>query len=275
MQGRHPAARSTPVAVHYFFLLGNASRPCDCLATSPIAASAAAGAAGTTVHPAPFLTYVREDDDYATLARRLGTISGDPEWAAARLAVVVKTIPHFIPRPALSSVANNAASSKSAAAGSSCTAGAATTDPKEEEETETEVESSESPMLGDDTEGGGSGGEVEPETTNSNMIGPQPNPLPATAGGSSSSSGGGSGVQQQQPLSLAALPTPWAMLCEHFPAHIAQPGQYARMRLKLYNINGTGGNAARRNNNFPQLGIQRLVAGAGAGAGANVTTKGR
>ena len=47
----------------------------------------------------PFLSYVREDDDYYSLCRRLTEISGEADVEKYRLAVVFDKVPYFIPKP--------------------------------------------------------------------------------------------------------------------------------------------------------------------------------
>ena len=48
----------------------------------------------------PFISYVREDDDYDSVVARFGLITGEPEseWKNYRLAVVHNKTPFFVPR---------------------------------------------------------------------------------------------------------------------------------------------------------------------------------
>jgi len=80
---------STAVYVLNFTLLGSMVRPCD----------------SSTFFP-PCVTYVREDDDCDTFARRVASIVGDDDWAKYRLAVVgADKSPRFVPRSSASSAA--------------------------------------------------------------------------------------------------------------------------------------------------------------------------
>jgi hypothetical protein len=48
----------------------------------------------------PFISYVKEDDDYETVVKRLGVVTGEieAEWKAYRLAVVSNKTPFFVPQ---------------------------------------------------------------------------------------------------------------------------------------------------------------------------------
>ena len=88
MQGRHPRIRSMIIAVYSFTLLGNLVDTCDALDYKP------------------FLSYVREDDDYPSLCKRLSEISGESDLDKYRLAVVSgDKVPHFIPKPTATAAA--------------------------------------------------------------------------------------------------------------------------------------------------------------------------
>ena len=82
MQGKHPKIRSMIISVYSFTLLGNLVDTCE------------------VVDYKPFLSYVREDDDYYSLCRRLTEISGEADVEKFRLAVVFDKVPYFIPKPA-------------------------------------------------------------------------------------------------------------------------------------------------------------------------------
>lgn len=84
MQSRHPRIKSMIVSVFSFTLLGNVVQPCD-----------------MEHFGGPFVTYLREDDDYDSFSARLRAISGDndEDWEKCRLAVVKRKVPHFIKRP--------------------------------------------------------------------------------------------------------------------------------------------------------------------------------
>ena len=75
--------KSMAVSVFSFTLLGSCVQACD-----------------PNHFSGPFVTYVREDDDYDTLARRMAAVTGEPEaeWSTYRLAVVHNKTPSFIPR---------------------------------------------------------------------------------------------------------------------------------------------------------------------------------
>jgi len=88
MYGAHPTIKSMVVSVFNFSLTGNFVSICE-----------------PHWFSGPFLTYVREDDDYYTLAARLGRVTGDADWSNYRLAVTRAAagskllVPHYIPRP--------------------------------------------------------------------------------------------------------------------------------------------------------------------------------
>jgi hypothetical protein len=84
MMNRCPTVRSMPVAVMNFTLNGDVATPCD---------------PHVLVAGGPFLSYVREDEDYHAVMRRFGAITGDREEACKlRLAVVREGVPYFLPR---------------------------------------------------------------------------------------------------------------------------------------------------------------------------------
>ena len=75
----------------------------------------------------PFISYVREDDDYESVVARFGLITGEPEneWKNYRLAVVDKNIPYFVPRGEGGAATSESATS---AQGQGLSSAAATTD---------------------------------------------------------------------------------------------------------------------------------------------------
>lgn len=97
MSNRHPTIRSMPVSVFNFTLLGSVVQPCD-----------------VDQFGGPFVTYVREDDDYDSFFARVRSISGDneEEWEKVRPAVVRNRIPHFIRRPTIAHVSSRLGSTK-------------------------------------------------------------------------------------------------------------------------------------------------------------------
>lgn len=89
MRNAHPSVRSMVISVFHFTLHGSMVQALD-----------------PSFYSGPFLTYLREDDDYETFLQRLMRVSGDVELISSirtRLAVVhpQKLTPDFIPRPAL------------------------------------------------------------------------------------------------------------------------------------------------------------------------------
>ena len=72
-----------PVTVFSFTLLGSCVRACQ-----------------PDQFSGPFISYVREDDDYESVVARFGLITGEPdnEWKNYRLAVVHNKTPFFVPR---------------------------------------------------------------------------------------------------------------------------------------------------------------------------------
>ena len=84
----HPSIPSIPIVVLNFTLNGKYAEPCD-----------------PHVFPAgaPFINYIRADDDYTTVVRRFSLITGDKEEAhLMRLAVLVHKVPHYVTRPRIS-----------------------------------------------------------------------------------------------------------------------------------------------------------------------------
>jgi hypothetical protein len=80
------------VSVFSFTLMGSAVQPCD-----------------VELFSGPFITYLREDDNYATLAARLSMFTGDKDLlGTARLAIVDDNTPHFLPKQ--QSASNNMSS---------------------------------------------------------------------------------------------------------------------------------------------------------------------
>jgi ubiquitin C-terminal hydrolase len=88
MRGEHPSIRSTMVSVFNFTLLGNGCSPIPLDSVEPLAFAG------------PALSYVRQDDDYESVCRRIAELFGESieESAKYRLAVVHKRIPTFISR---------------------------------------------------------------------------------------------------------------------------------------------------------------------------------
>lgn len=88
MRGENPSIRSMIVSVFSFTLLGNACNP------SPF------NSPEQNNFPGPVLTYVREDDDYEAVCRRIALINGESmeEAIKYRLAIVHKKVPTFISR---------------------------------------------------------------------------------------------------------------------------------------------------------------------------------
>jgi len=83
---KHPTIRSIPVTVVNFTLNGKLAEFCD-----PKNASTGS----------PFISYVREDDDYQSVMRRFTTISGDKD-GVNKLRIAVISGDHrtyFVPRP--------------------------------------------------------------------------------------------------------------------------------------------------------------------------------
>jgi len=78
------------VSVFSFTLLGSCVQACD-----------------PNHFSGPFVTYVREDDDYDTLARRMAAVTGEheAEWSTYRLAVVHNRTPYHLQRAAATDVA--------------------------------------------------------------------------------------------------------------------------------------------------------------------------
>lgn len=83
LYGVVPKVKSTIVSVFSFTLLGNATKPCSW---------------DENLCYKPLITFIREDDDYDSLCRRICTITGESieESLKYRLAVVDKKIPYFI-----------------------------------------------------------------------------------------------------------------------------------------------------------------------------------
>ena len=78
LRGKHPRIRSMPLSVFSFTLVGQITVPLPC-----------------REYPqggGPFMSYLREDDDYQSLVRRLAAISGDSreEWWKMRLAIALQ-----------------------------------------------------------------------------------------------------------------------------------------------------------------------------------------
>jgi hypothetical protein len=75
--------KSMPVSVFSFTLHGSCVKVCD-----------------PELFSGPFISYVKEDDDYDTVVERLGVITGEieAEWNAYNLAVVSNKTPFFISR---------------------------------------------------------------------------------------------------------------------------------------------------------------------------------
>ena len=94
MKGLHPTIKSTVVTVFNFTLLGNQVQICP-----------------PEAFCGPFLSYVREDDDYYSICARLAAVAGDEvtEFEKNRIAVVSRTrVPTFISKPVVRSAASAA-----------------------------------------------------------------------------------------------------------------------------------------------------------------------
>jgi hypothetical protein len=89
MRGEHPTIKSMIVSVFNFTLLGTIVDVCD-----------------IELFSGPFVSYVREDDDFRSLTQRFGEISGDEEWEKCRLAVVRDKVPFFIAKPSIATHAS-------------------------------------------------------------------------------------------------------------------------------------------------------------------------
>ena len=106
MRGVHPKVKSMMISVCNFTLLGSKVVTCH-----------------SKMFSGPFISYVREDDDFHSLAARLREVTGEEDWDKVRLAVVAKdNTAHFVVRPTLRTTASTttllvtAASSSVAAA---------------------------------------------------------------------------------------------------------------------------------------------------------------
>lgn len=93
MRNKHPRIRSMVLSVFSFTLTGQMAVPLPCREY--------------TQGGGPFVSYIREDDDYQSLARRLAAITGDSkeEWWKMRLAITTMPhqnrlrLAHFLPQP--------------------------------------------------------------------------------------------------------------------------------------------------------------------------------
>lgn len=86
LHGSHPQVRSIALTVFSYTLVDKHTQIMEINGTTPPA-------------HLPFLTYVREDDDYATLARRVASITGEKDaWQELILATVDHLVPSYIPR---------------------------------------------------------------------------------------------------------------------------------------------------------------------------------
>lgn len=122
MSNKHPTIRSMPVTVFNFTLLGSVVQPCD-----------------VDLFGGPFMTYVREDDDYDSFFARVRAISGDSEeeWEKVRTAVVKQRIPYFIRRPLIAQVSNRLGNTKLTSSDSLDNMGAAAANEGKDEESKT------------------------------------------------------------------------------------------------------------------------------------------
>ena len=88
LHGSHPLVRSIAIAVFSYTLIDKEVHPIDVTGATP------------AVH-LPFLSYVREDDDFSSLARRLAAHTGEKEtWHELTLATVDSHVPSYLPRTA-------------------------------------------------------------------------------------------------------------------------------------------------------------------------------
>jgi hypothetical protein len=102
--------KSMPISVFSFTLHGSCVEVCD-----------------PELFSGPFVSYIKEDDDYDTMVKRLGVITGEIEavWNAYNLAVVSNKTPFFIPRattrtPALAPVLSTSMAGVSCLQSSCC-----------------------------------------------------------------------------------------------------------------------------------------------------------
>jgi hypothetical protein len=86
--------KSMPVSVYSFTLLGSYVKICE-----------------PELFSGPFISYVREDDDYDAVVRRFGVVTGEAEseWNSYRLAVVLNKTPFFVTRGSTSVSASSSA----------------------------------------------------------------------------------------------------------------------------------------------------------------------
>ena len=223
MQGRHYACRSIPISVCSFTLMGNSAAICDCNES---------GFSG------PFVTYLREDDDYLSLAKRLGMITGDAEWEAYRLAVVVKFVPFFLNRksstPAVS-LANAASNNRTSP--SNVTADT----PGEETEHESTAGGDSSAESGADLPFSAPRQRVLPPT----VYGPQPSPNPSPSVNTNNT--------RESTVRSGEI---WQMVMTKFPFYKIQIDNLVEWQKKCRANNSNIGA-------YPIIGIQRSVADLG------------
>eukprot|EP01040_Poterioochromonas_malhamensis_P007030 gene7030-7589_t len=82
LSGNHDRISSRAVSVFNFTLIGNTVQYCD-----------------SDMFSGPFITYIREDDNYWTFLQRCAMITGEKDLHTNRLAVVDASTPHFIAKP--------------------------------------------------------------------------------------------------------------------------------------------------------------------------------
>jgi hypothetical protein len=237
MQGRHPAIHSCILSVYSFTLVGSFASPCD--AMSPVTG-------------APFLSYVREDDDFWSLARRLGAVTGDPDWAQYRLAFILRKTPFFIPRP-------SPQMGTAAKVGTHTSAHITTAKEKEKEERGSEDEmvvgaggTVEGEDAAEDAEGAADYADAVGD--DGAFIGPSLDPSSAAAG----TANGSRGPPACPPPSAAAAAvvpgTVWSAFAERFPFFAAHASEG---RYKLVKDLQARNPSVDLNGLMPHLGIQR------------------
>jgi hypothetical protein len=246
MQGRHPAIRSCILSVYSFTLVGSFATPCD--AMSPVTG-------------APFLSYVREDDDFWSLARRLGAVTGDLDWAQYRLAFIVRKNPFFIPRP----------SPQMGTAAAKVGTHTTTTKEKEKEERGSEDEmvvgaggtgEGEGEDAAEDAEVAAAAADDDADAVGDDgaFIGPSLDPSSAAAGAAN----GSRGPPACPPPSAAAAVVPgtvWSAFAERFPFFAAHASEG---RYKLIKDLQARNPSVDLNGLMPHLGIQRSALEPGA-----------
>lgn len=204
--------KSMPVSVFSFTLLGSCVKVCD-----------------PELFSGPFISYVKEDDDYDTVVKRLGVTTGEAEadWNAYRLAVVSNKTPFFVPRAQTPALVPSSSSATPTSA--LMTAAAAVTD-----------------FTGDSVGGEDGGGRGEKKNTDT---------LKHNGNGNSN------GNNDRDHKVNKKLCTVWEKILEK--NNYEDAINYIKNDLLMY----VRDNQPRFENRFPLLGIQRSVTAAGNAAG--------